>query len=552
MLMRSVMRGLSIFAGIFATSLMAVPFVEAASFFPVESERFADRSEPLVTLIQVRPAGVKRRLRKNGYSNISIIDRRPPGFTVKACKSGKRYRLHIHRRGRIVERENIGRCGSAGAGGRKGLTPPQVRRDLRDRGFEEIRFLDRDLPVYVATACKNRVRFKLRMNRWAKVQKKTRVGRCGSRRAPRSPREPPHMSAPSRDDVRDEEGKQPPEIRRLLERRGFRKITFIDRRLPTYIVRACKKDRRMELRIDGSGWIRGRERLGRCQVADKGMQPREVKRVLRTRGFSRIQFTDRRLPVYVVEACRHDRKFKLRLNRFARVMRKTNIGRCRKAQAQAGYKPRKIHDLLHSRGYTEVNFFDRSLPSYGVTACKRGKLFRMRLNRFAEIKNRRRVGFCRPAERAPPETVDEYEEVDEEEISGTEQIDPETCQTYLDALVRRNRIYFDVASASVRRASYSLLRRLSRVMDRCPSSRIEISGHTDSDGSREYNRDLSRRRAKTVAGFLAQEGVSLRRMTAYGYGEDQPVMRYERTERDKARNRRIEFTVIWGDDDEMR
>jgi len=94
------------------------------------------------------------------------------------------------------------------------------------------------------------------------------------------------------------------------------------------------------------------------------------------------------------------------------------------------------------------------------------------------------------------------------------------------------------------------LRRLSRVMERCPSSKIEISGHTDSDGSRDYNRDLSRRRASSVGRILNDEGVPRRRMTAFGYGEDQPLMRYERTESDKALNRRIEFTVIWGDDDD--
>ncbi len=333
-----------------------------------------------------------------------------------------------------------------------------------------------------------------------------------------------------------------------MQNRGFNRIIFLDRSLPVYVVRACKNNRRLELRINGRGVIRDRERIGRCEVVNEGMRPPQVRRSLRTRGFSRIVFTDRNLPVYVVEACRHDRKFELRLNRFARVMRKTNIGSCRVEHSARGYQPREVADILRSRGYRKIDFFDRNLPGYGVTACKRGQKFRMRLNRFAEIRQRRRTGFCKPPRTAPP-VVRYYEEIDEEEISGTERIDPETCQNYLDALVHRNRIHFDVASASLRRGSFGLLRRLSRVMKRCPSSRIEISGHTDSDGSRAYNLDLSRRRAHTVAGFLAQEGISLRRMTAFGYGEDQPLVAYERSERDKARNRRIEFTVIWGDDD---
>ncbi|MCP4933452.1 MAG: OmpA family protein [bacterium] len=496
-----------------------------------------------VTPAGVSPKQIKRELRSTGFSNITIVNRNPPGYTVRACKNGKHFQLSIHRQGHVVKRNRIGRCdggSNAGGGGSNagggGLTPPQIRKNLKDRGFEEIRFLDRDLPVYVVTACKGNKRFRMRMNRWAAVSKKTRDGRCGF---DRSKRKPP---------VNDN-SKRPPEIRKLLQGRGFNQITFTDRRLPIYVVRACEKGRRMELRIDASGLIRKRKRIGRCQVTNNGLRPPQIRKVLQTRGFSRILFTDHQLPTYVVEACRHDRKFELRLNRFGRVNRKTKIGRCREQQAERGFEPREVKDILRRRGYREINFFDRRLPGYGVEACRRGQKFRMRINRFAEIRKRRRAGFCRPPAKAPVIQY-EYEEIDEEQISGTEQIDPETCQSYLDALVHRNRIHFDVASASLRRGSYSLLTRLSRVMNRCPSSRIEISGHTDSDGSREYNLDLSRRRAKTVAGFLAQEGISLRRMTAFGYGEDQPLMRYEETQRDKARNRRIDFTVIWGDDDE--
>ncbi len=503
--------------------------------------------------VGITPRQVRRRLRSRGFSKITIINQNPPGYTVRACKNRKRFQLQIHRRGHVVGQNRIGRCDGGGNAGRGGLTPPQIRKELRARGFEEIRFLDRALPVYVATACKGNMRYRLRMNRWAKINKQTRVGRCGFDNH-RPDRDRVERRRPD-DRIRPggrvyDNRKRPPEIRKLLQDRGFNQITFTDRRLPTYVVRACKKGRRMELRIDASGWIRKRKRIGRCQVANDGLRPPQIRKILQTRGFSRIRFTDRKLPIYVVEACRHDRKFELRLNRFGRVNRRTNIGNCRVQRAQRGYEPREVRDILRRRGYREIDFFDRRLPGYGVTACRRGQKFRMRINRFAEIRKRRRTGFCRPPVASAPPVQYQYEEIDEEQIAGTGQIDPETCQSYLDTLVHRNRIHFDVASASLRRGSYGLLTRLSQVMNRCPSSRIEIAGHTDSDGSRDYNRDLSHRRARTVAGFLAKEGISLRRMTVFGYGEDQPLMRYEQTQRDKARNRRIEFTVIWGDDDE--
>jgi len=373
-----------------------------------------------------------------------------------------------------------------------------------------------------------------------------RFERCTAvdKRRPRHERGPDHR--------RHRDYKRPPEIRADLRRRGFNRIIFVNRRLPTYVVRACKRGRRVELRINGNGRINDRTRIGRCETVGDAMRPPQVRRVLETRGFSRIIFIDHQLPVYVAEACRHDRKYKLRLNRFARIQRKTDIGPCRMRRVREerhSYRPRQVRAILQRRGYHKIEFFDRDLPRYGVTACKRGQKFRMHLNRFAEIRHRRRTGFCRPSRVAPP-VVNSYEEIDDREIDAVGRIDPETCQNYLDALVHRNRIHFDVASAVVRRRSHRLLRRLARVMNRCPESRIEIAGHTDSDGSRQSNHHLSHERAHSVARFLYREGISRRRITATGYGEDQPLVPYERSERDRARNRRIEFTVIWGNDTE--
>jgi outer membrane protein OmpA-like peptidoglycan-associated protein len=605
MLLRFFGRILYRFIGVFIASWVIVTGAQASPFNSLKADIFASKSATLITKIRADrlPRAVLRGLREKGYTNIEIQNQNARRVRVKACRRNIRYMLRVKPNGQIINSQSIGACrvgarsapratprtppraaprrvpratprSAPRAAPRRapqaaprrlpraavqgGLSLPQIRQKLRNRGFKEIHFTDRNLPVYGATACKNGKRFRLKMNRFGDVNNRDRIGRCGVVRD----RAPEIRPRPRRDHVDDRRprrrvdeprrnvnGKRPPEIRKLLQKRGFDRITFIDRQLPIYVVRACRNNRRMQLRLDRFGKIRNRERLGRCQQTSQGMKPPQIRRALRTKGFSRILFKDHRLPVYVVEACRHDRKFELRVNRFARIMRKSDVGRCRTGHLSGGMGPREVADILRRRGYREIDFFDRSPPGYGVTACKRGQKFRMRLNRFAEIRNRRRTGFCRPPVSAPPPVDDYYEEVDEEEIDGTGQVDPETCQTYLDALVRRNRIHFDVNSAALRRGTYGLLKRLSHVMQRCPSSRIEIAGHTDSDGSRDYNRELSRDRASTVVEFLTRDGISQRRMTAYGYGEDQPLMRHEQTERDKARNRRIEFTVIWGDDD---
>jgi OOP family OmpA-OmpF porin len=72
---------------------------------------------------------------------------------------------------------------------------------------------------------------------------------------------------------------------------------------------------------------------------------------------------------------------------------------------------------------------------------------------------------------------------------------------------------------------------------------MEISGHTDSDGSEADNLALSERRAGAVADYLTAAGVDAERLVAVGYGESRPVRENE-TEQGKAANRRIEFRVL--------
>ncbi|GJM01836.1 MAG: hypothetical protein DHS20C08_03370 [Rhodomicrobium sp.] len=55
----------------------------------------------------------------------------------------------------------------------------KIRRKLRNRGFYNIRFTDRYLPIYKAVACKRGKRLKLTMNRWGNVMWRKRVGWCG-------------------------------------------------------------------------------------------------------------------------------------------------------------------------------------------------------------------------------------------------------------------------------------------------------------------------------------------------------------------------------------
>lgn len=73
-----------------------------------------------------------------------------------------------------------------------------------------------------------------------------------------------------------------------------------------------------------------------------------------------------------------------------------------------------------------------------------------------------------------------------------------------------------------------------------PDVKVEIGGHTDSDGKDEYNLTLSEKRAKAVMDYLVKKGVPAEQLTFKGYGETQPIAD-NTTPEGKAQNRRVEL-----------
>lgn len=79
--------------------------------------------------------------------------------------------------------------------------------------------------------------------------------------------------------------------------------------------------------------------------------------------------------------------------------------------------------------------------------------------------------------------------------------------------------------------------------DAPPGLAIRIDGHTDTDGSRADNQQLSEDRARSVRRYLIARGVDASILSTRGFGERRPIVDPERTPQDKARNRRIELTL---------
>ncbi|MEM6740523.1 MAG: OmpA family protein [Pseudomonadota bacterium] len=118
----------------------------------------------------------------------------------------------------------------------------------------------------------------------------------------------------------------------------------------------------------------------------------------------------------------------------------------------------------------------------------------------------------------------------------------EECVGRFEILSRTGNIYFNTASARLRDESRAVLDSIADIISRCPDLKVEVSGHTDSDGSDANNQILSERRAASVVDFLAQAGVPSERMIPVGYGEAQPIAPND-SAANKQRNRRIEFAL---------
>lgn len=104
-------------------------------------------------------------------------------------------------------------------------------------------------------------------------------------------------------------------------------------------------------------------------------------------------------------------------------------------------------------------------------------------------------------------------------------------------------IHFDSNSSKLKNKSKPILNELVNYIKANHSLRLMIIGHTDLNGSKEYNLDLSLRRAKAVKNYLVKAGISASRFEIEGAGFSRPLAKKKYPKAD-ALNRRTEFKII--------
>jgi outer membrane protein OmpA-like peptidoglycan-associated protein len=122
-----------------------------------------------------------------------------------------------------------------------------------------------------------------------------------------------------------------------------------------------------------------------------------------------------------------------------------------------------------------------------------------------------------------------------------------------DKPVLLENVFFDLGKATLRPESFVELDKLFEFLQKNPSVKIEIGGHTDTRGDDKENLTLSNNRAKAVYDYLISKGIVLERLSFKGYGETQPVVSDATiakmaTDKEKETahqsNRRTEYKII--------
>ena len=109
--------------------------------------------------------------------------------------------------------------------------------------------------------------------------------------------------------------------------------------------------------------------------------------------------------------------------------------------------------------------------------------------------------------------------------------------------IQLKHIYFEFDKYELMPRSYVELNKLLLILRENPGMHIQIVGHTDNIGKENYNKYLSRKRAKSVVQFLMENDISVGRLRYYGEGESKPIAS-NATEEGRFQNRRVEIIVL--------
>ena len=136
------------------------------------------------------------------------------------------------------------------------------------------------------------------------------------------------------------------------------------------------------------------------------------------------------------------------------------------------------------------------------------------------------------------------------DVSYVEELDPlaalptpEECVAAINEAAGKQKITFEPGSTDISADAIPTIDAIAELLRDCQTVRIEIGGHTDSQGRESMNQQLSQSRADAVLNAIMSRRVLTSNLSARGYGESEPIAD-NGTEDGREANRRIEFKLI--------
>jgi outer membrane protein OmpA-like peptidoglycan-associated protein len=108
-------------------------------------------------------------------------------------------------------------------------------------------------------------------------------------------------------------------------------------------------------------------------------------------------------------------------------------------------------------------------------------------------------------------------------------------------------ILFETNSSTLQSQAKTNIANLAVILNKYPDTNILVTGHTDFDGTDEYNQSLSERRAESVSNYAMGQGVTSSRFSVIGLGELEPIASNDTVE-GKQLNRRVEIAIFANED----
>ena len=120
---------------------------------------------------------------------------------------------------------------------------------------------------------------------------------------------------------------------------------------------------------------------------------------------------------------------------------------------------------------------------------------------------------------------------------------PEECLADIQATQSDSKILFESGSGTLDKSAGPIIDQIAEILKACGGIRLQIQGHTDSQGRESMNQALSQNRAQSVLAALRERRVLTGNFEAAGFGESQPIADNETAEGREA-NRRIDFVIL--------